>query len=166
MNKKTHRHPSDIAEMSLEQIMMCVYEKPCIRMTAEQLNDTRYGYGSVLVYKDRVIIVLNPEDDTLCFYDRPHNVRYCTGKRKFKGLLPGSRFYTRHTLTVIDDPERVRELRALKAQDKVVARPHFSSLFAPSDEGKLNDHRCPEAWKLMGRRDAARLASVLAEGAD
>ena len=144
--------------LTLEELMSCYYNRPCRRVTPGTDHRYRkYKRGSVLVYKEEVVLILFPNDDTTYF---PSNSSRVIGpKGKYKGLLPGSRFFTNGDVLVrILEPFRsVSETRlALRAYAK------GPNLFGKDNKaGSLNGHRCSEAFGLMGGIDARRYIKLL-----
>jgi hypothetical protein len=146
--------------LTLEEVMLCFYRRPCRRISpgTDQLFK-KYGRGSVLVYKDEVVLILDPEDNTLHF---PHRRSKFIGapKRRYTGVLPNSRFYTSGgVLVYVSEPKAVELLRGLfrAPAESNEGKVGGFSLFSSNANGKLNDHRCPEAWGLYGGIDARRL---------
>ncbi len=145
--------------LTLEELMSCYYNRPCRRIAPDTDQRYRkYKRGSVLVYKDEVILILNLSDDTTYFPCK--SARVIGPKGKYKGLLPGSHFYTNGDISVriLQPFQPVSEMRlALRAYAK------GPGLFGKDNNaGSLNGHRCTEAFGLMGGIDARRFKKVLA----
>lgn len=167
--RKLHTNGRGPDGLTLEEVMMCYYLKPCVRVTppAEPLLGYPYREGSVLVYDDRVELVLKPEANTLRFPSARSRFVGAPSKR-FHGLLPGSRFRTVEGIcTYMEERDRVAEIRNLVREAHAsikqrCAQSHPSeSFFAANEVGKLNDHRCKEAFGLAGAMKGSRFRSVL-----
>ena len=159
-----------LSELSLEQVVMCVYKKPCIRIAPKNLNDTRYGHGSVLVGEDSITIVLNPEDDSLWVNLGSRKIRFIGPQRHFDYHLPGSRFYTPNTVTCVNDRIELTIFRTVKMFWKgniipvgmaVDSEPPFSG-----EEGNMLPPfhpRGPEVTWLTSLRNSKAIARFMSE---
>jgi hypothetical protein len=171
MNNQPHTlHPAVLAasqkldevkspdKLTLEEVMMCFHRLPCRRVTpGSDWRLRKYCEGSVLVYKHEVVLMLNPEGNNLnlpCDHSR-----FVGPKRQYKGVLPGSRIYTKGQVLVyvLEAFAPVSDMRKVLSDTAEHGRENpGGGLFAPSEGGQLNDHRCPEAFGLLGRIDAKR----------
>lgn len=140
--------------LTLEEVMACFYRRPCRRVspgTNPRFN--KYGRGSVLVYKDEVVLILLPEDNTLTF---PCRKTKCVGPRsRYKGVEPRSRIYTKTGILVcVAEPfTTVTEIRKFFTELSEHCRENYGvdSFLGRNSAGHLNNHRCPEAFVLYGR---------------
>ncbi len=146
--------------MTLEEIMMCSYHKPCRRiLPGSDPVFRKYGRGSTLVYKNEVVLVLLPDDDTVYFPAR--GVR-CIGPKvkRYKGVLPRSSFYTNGGVynLVLTPFEEVVAWREVFHNLEPTFGPHVScgGMF-----GVAAHQRCKETFILMGRLAAKRLLRQL-----
>lgn len=160
--------------LTLEDIMRVYYNKPCRRIAPNCREAGKYARGSVLVKENEIVLVLNPKDESTFLPRKSSRVVGCPIKC-FKGLLPGSRFYTRGGVYVVMESKEVAaELRMtfgffnkLREHSRVqIAKmgppKGETSFFAENEAGKLNDHRCREAWTLSGHLEGMRLRKVFA----
>lgn len=149
----------DTSGMTLEEIMMSYYNRPCYRVSPGHREAWGYERGSQLVYKDRVILVLNPEDNSLYGivgredYVGPHY-------KRFLGLEIGTRLVKNGRMKTIIDVQRVRIMRHMKKDPKFFSMRSVSrSIISEMAER----HRCPETTGLYGRLDALRLQRICGE---
>jgi hypothetical protein len=154
----------DLNELTLEEIMMCTYKVLCRKISPQAFNHPRAMWGSVLVKADEVILVLNPEDESVYMPIANRHYRFIGIKREFGGFLPGSRIYTQDTLTWIHDPQDVRDWRLIdRRSGKKLKTP--SDAFPLATEGENNAFfkrfRCPEVVRLMGRRAGGNIKKAL-----
>lgn len=151
--------PGALYKLTLEEIMMVRYRKPCRRVAPGNREAKKFGRGSVLLYEQEVLLVLEPEDNTTYF---PHtNTRVvCPSKRR--RLLSGSRYYTTGGVEVHvnERPDQVNLLRAYlkqaRAKRKVEMRDN-QGLFIVEALGKVRAMRCSEAWGLAAQIDVRRI---------
>lgn len=119
----------------------------------------KYGRGSILVYKDEVVLMLYPEDNTTYFeYVRTRSIG---PKRKFEGLLPDSTFYTKGGVhvRVLEAFQSVSNARqtAREREEFYLEHPEYVDIDDMSkDIGVTNMHRCSEAFGLAGAMHAKR----------
>lgn len=153
--------------LTLEEVMMCRYKLPCWRIApGTNYQFRKYRRGSVLVYEHVVILILLPGDNTTHF---PFSRVWVVGKkRQYKGVLPGSSFYTNGgtRLLVEDGLECIQSVREMMRQSEEYyeTHPEQKQLLAwENSEGKLNDHRCSEAFYLAGGLSARRMKRIFSE---
>lgn len=140
--------------LTLEEVMMCFYERPCRRISpGKDCHFRKYARGSLLVYEQEIVLVLLPEDNTLYFpYER---ARIVGPKRCYRGLLPRSVFHTTGgTRVYVMDPFKevsgMRQLMREKAE-RLKSFPEEANFLAwKNSAGSLNNHRCSEAFGLAG----------------
>lgn len=148
--------------LTLEEIMMCCYNKPCIRVS--ETWNSRFKRGSTLVYPNAVIIVAYPDDDHLIRCGE-RKMRFIGPQREF-GVMPGSRFYTKECYVIVcKDAEEVRDWRATKkAREEAIETGRLTGQSRMLSPSMLV--RCPEEARLKGGLSGQRLRMALAEGAD
>lgn len=149
-------------DLSLEELMMCFYGKPCERKSEK--FDTRFKRGSILHYHDRVIIIANPKDEHLDMHEEyPHRrLRFISPQRCY-GLMSHSYFFTQNTeVWVHGDPDWVRQWRehCKKSAPEPPKRPE-----APKFAGEFRQARCLPEIRLWARLSASRLRNAWAEKA-
>lgn len=149
--------------LTLEEVMMCYYKRPCRRVLPGGSDARKFQRGSLLVYEGETVLVLRPEDNTLVF--SANKTRFVgTPIKCFKGLLPGSRFYTSgRVFTVMMEKEQTRAFRQFLNSSRRRERcgNRISSFFEANSAGALNQPRCPEAFGLGCRIGVARIQKAV-----
>lgn len=164
LRKKFLEEEVTIANFTLEELMMLAYNMPCRRISPSGTEAEKRGYGRglLLIRTGEVVLVLEKDDDTLYF---PHNEMEAVGcpSRQFPGILPGSKVYTRDgKLVSLYTKDVADELRVFYGacniwQGKAKEGRTTASLFEVERDGNENDHRCIEAWRLMGYLSGKRI---------
>jgi len=151
---------NSVQELTLEEVMMCKFKKPCRRVEPGSREVRRFGQGSLLVKEDEVILVLRAEDNTM-YFSFQRLILVGTPCRRFKGLLQGSSLYIRGR----------RRVRLLSPENAHQWRQAFTALRGEQDsatdalldekEGFRHHFRCDEALGLKGKKSASRLMKGL-----